>query len=626
MAKNHIKSNQEKHERCFECGSKEANHKCIHCEFHFCDKHKTPKIAGMLNFKSNNPKDLLLIEESRKENGHPCILYTKFIEEKRKKELEEYDRALDALSFRNNQAHKEKKIVLGKPISKEKYKKEDEIYNTSLPNYSKKREDYSYKRETRKIHEKVNHFENHKKNKKVLTFFKGFLIILIFLTISFLLINKFIINKKQVNQSNEMSNLVLSEINKVRFEKSLNQIQYDENSYNLATNISHMFYESNRYSLLNSELTKLSKEYGVNQTQILVKKLDNADNSSINLMVLDWTTRDIFTEKTLNKSVNGGAVDCYENICVLILSKFILNPVEIIQEDKQINPKISIQKDKYLEYKTNPKNVTLYEVGKFELYEGLNDYLANLDRSMYYYYTPPTTKDFILRDLDNEAQKEYLMPLVEKIKSETDNPQEQAIIAIRMVQNIPYDWEAFETDSVDGRYPYEVLYDFKGVCMEKADLMAFLLRELGFSVAIFEFDFESHRAVGIKCSNGDYNTNYCFIEATEVYPVGQIPYEYVGGVDIRNANPEVVIISEGYSFNSNFSNSKSPEEDLIELTIYEQKDFCRYYQQVYGDYGLDEDAFKSLCTNAYCIPHSMWYNHHECAGDDLVCYCEPNLD
>jgi hypothetical protein len=202
------------------------------------------------------------------------------------------------------------------------------------------------------------------------------------------------------------------------------------------------------------------------------------------------------------------------------------------------------------QYKTNPKNIKLY-YGKinFEVYGGLNDYLSNLPRGISYYSTPPTTKDFILKDLNEEKQRELLLPLVYRIENMSSNKKQQADIAIKLVQEIPYDWEAFNTNNVQGRYPYEVLYDMKGVCMEKSDLLAFLLRELGFGVVIFEFDAESHRAVGVMCNRGNYNTNYCFIEATDFYPVGSIPTEYVGGVDIRGSTPEVILISNGISYN-----------------------------------------------------------------------------
>jgi len=202
-----------------------------------------------------------------------------------------------------------------------------------------------------------------------------------------------------------------------------------------------------------------------------------------------------------------------------------------------------------LKYLTNPKKINLKGID-YIVYGGVNDYLANLSRYMWYRQgePAPTTKDFILRDLNNEIQKEYLLPFVEKIKERTTNKKEQAQLAINIVQGIPYDWDAFETNSVSGRYPYEVLYDMKGVCMEKSDLLAFILRELGFGVIIFEFKKESHRAVGIKCNNGNYDTDHCFIESTDYYPVGKIPTNYVGGVDIRNAIPEVIIISDGESF------------------------------------------------------------------------------
>lgn len=213
-------------------------------------------------------------------------------------------------------------------------------------------------------------------------------------------------------------------------------------------------------------------------------------------------------------------------------------PYEYVQEGERCKSK----------YETGAKTVKLYGIGDFVVYQGVHDYLAIQDRSISYYSTPPTAKDFILKDLNNKIQTNYLNRLVEEIRKKSDNPKEQARIAIRMVQSIPYDWSAFETDNVEGRYPYEVLYDMEGVCMEKADLMAYLLRGLGFGVAIFEYELESHRAVGIKCDKGNYGSNYCFIEATDYYPVGQIPFDYVGGVNIRNAHPEIIVISEGISY------------------------------------------------------------------------------
>ncbi len=215
------------------------------------------------------------------------------------------------------------------------------------------------------------------------------------------------------------------------------------------------------------------------------------------------------------------------------------------ETDQTVSSNKGIFSKDYSSYKTNPKTVKLYGLGDFVVFQGVNDYLARQDRSISYYYTPPTTKDFIMKDLDDDVQKLYLDPLVDHIKAKSNIPNEQARIAINLVQSIPYDWSAFNEGNVEGRYPYEVLYDMEGVCMEKADLMTYLLRGLGFGVAIFEFEAEGHRAVGLKCSKGNYGSDYCFVEATDFYAIGKIPIEYVGGVDIRGATPELVIISEG---------------------------------------------------------------------------------
>ena len=212
-------------------------------------------------------------------------------------------------------------------------------------------------------------------------------------------------------------------------------------------------------------------------------------------------------------------------------------PYDYIREEERCKSK----------YETGLKKIKLSGIGDYEVYKGLHDHLAGLDRSISYYTIPPTTKDFILKDLDNEIQKDYLDPLVDKIKAKSNDPDEQARIAIRMVQNIPYDWSALESDNVEGRYPYEVLYDMEGVCMEKANLMVFLLRELGFGVAIFEYDLESHRAVGIKCSSCDYKSSgYCFIESTVPTIPTDSEGDYVGAGKLRNPS-EIIYISEGNS-------------------------------------------------------------------------------
>ena len=371
-------------------------------------------------------------------------------------------------------------------------------------------------------------------------------------------------------ESKNMSSLVFEGINEVRENKTIRKLKYNKNSYNLAVAISKKFYESEIYSLKDSELEEMSKLYKVDNVKFLTRKLDKLNKSNFDMLSYDWTTRNLFTENTLNAIYTHGAVGCYNEVCILILNIDITPTLTydydvnyettdnyeeekddggfiqgIIEEGENIiNELVGEDPEKY---KTNPKTIKLYGVGDYIVYQGLNDYLSGLDDSISYYYNAPTTKDFIIKDLDNNIQKEYLLSLVDKIKEKSSNSNEQARITIRMVQGIPYDYDGLY-GIPEGRLPYEVLYDMEGVCGEKSLLLAFLLRELEYGVAIFEFEGEDHRAVGIRCDNGNYGSNYCFIESTDYYPIGQIPFEYVGGVNIKNAIPEIIIISDGNKY------------------------------------------------------------------------------
>lgn len=262
---------------------------------------------------------------------------------------------------------------------------------------------------------------------------------------------------------------------------------------------------------------------------------------------------------------NRGTIYCGLDYCVLFVfynSKELIRPDEDLLEEPVIETNYISKVGDYISdleeglskpsekqissYEKNPKEVNLPEIGKFTVYQGLNDYLAKQDRAISYYYVAPTTKDFILKSLDNSAQKPYLDKLVTRIKSESSNSEEQAKIAIRMVQKIPYDYDGLY-GTLEGRMPYEVLYDMRGVCGEKSPLLAYILRELGFGVAIFEFDIEGHESVGIRCSSCDYkNSGYCFIESTSPTIPTDSEGEYLGAGKLGTPS-EIINIADGKS-------------------------------------------------------------------------------
>ncbi len=192
----------------------------------------------------------------------------------------------------------------------------------------------------------------------------------------------------------------------------------------------------------------------------------------------------------------------------------------------------------------------------FSVYGGLDNYLSSLDQSIKYQASEISSRaDFKLDKINEDVQREFLMPLVVEIQNRApDNKDDQARIAISLVQNIPYG-QSDKTYSFAGqevpysRYPYQVLYDNEGICGEKTELLSFLLREIGYGVSFFYYLDENHEALGIKCPvyESFSNTGYCFIETTAPSIIGDSGINYV---DLGNlySDPELFFISEGLTF------------------------------------------------------------------------------
>jgi hypothetical protein len=212
-------------------------------------------------------------------------------------------------------------------------------------------------------------------------------------------------------------------------------------------------------------------------------------------------------------------------------------------------------------YQTNPKNISLDYIlrgqkGKinFTVYQGMYDYLSNIPRSIYYSgNATPSRADFKLKNMNEEEQRELLLPLIVKIQEITDDKNDQLRIAISLVQNIGYGFSnktiLFAGNEINySRYGYEVLYDGQGTCGEKSALLAFLLREMGYNVSLFYYAQENHEALGIRCpvSESFENTGYCFIETTGPAILSDDSIEYVGGV-ILSSEPQIIILSRGDS-------------------------------------------------------------------------------
>ncbi|MCK9597288.1 hypothetical protein M0R19_08955 [Candidatus Pacearchaeota archaeon] len=269
-------------------------------------------------------------------------------------------------------------------------------------------------------------------------------------------------------------------------------------------------------------------------------------------------------------------------------------------------------------YEINSKEIPIqYFVGggkteiSYEVYGGVDEYLYLQKQSIEYDYGEDFSRaDFKINKMDEEIQREFLMPLVVYIQDSSNDKDEQARIAISLVQNIPFGasnktYNFGNTKVNYSRYPYQVLYDNEGVCGEKTELLAFLLRELGFGVSFFYYPEENHEALGIKCSveKSFGNTGYCFVETTapSIISDSQINYADIGKL---NSVPELYFISEGLSFgDENFYEYKDAKKIRKIRNSVEKRGWLgplkkRSYNNLKEKYGLVDEYF-SGCRNIY---------------------------
>ena len=190
----------------------------------------------------------------------------------------------------------------------------------------------------------------------------------------------------------------------------------------------------------------------------------------------------------------------------------------------------------------------------FEVYTRVNEYI--LEKGNIY------TGDNYTAIVDEPVQREYILPIVKNIRKAAKNEDDEARIAISLVQHIKYDAniigevqfnESRSGELYIGRYPYTILFqNWGGICGEKSFLLALILKELGYGVALFQFDDVRHMAVGIQASS-EYafnNTGYALIESTAVEIPTFDDYGFNGlDVTMSSLSPtKVIVVSEGKSF------------------------------------------------------------------------------
>lgn len=191
---------------------------------------------------------------------------------------------------------------------------------------------------------------------------------------------------------------------------------------------------------------------------------------------------------------------------------------------------------------------------KYVVYEDLYSHLSKISRAIITDVGEiPTLTDFKVKNIENKEQRALLLPLVIEIQNLAPNSKEdQARIAISLVQHLDY---GFSENNIsleygmlitDTRYPYETLYDEEGLCGEKSELLAFLLKEIGYDVILFRYLQQNHEVVGIRCPKkySIYGSEYCFVESTRPSIITDNTGEYLG-VGHLITKPVILVINEG---------------------------------------------------------------------------------
>ena len=215
------------------------------------------------------------------------------------------------------------------------------------------------------------------------------------------------------------------------------------------------------------------------------------------------------------------------------------------QPPRSPTPQTTILPD--ADYRQSPKTTVFsyFIDGKprsmsFTTYGGLSDFFSNKSHS--YHYDPDN--GVIVELLENEVQNEFMRPFIEMIRQRSITSEDQAKIAISLVQRIPNNGNRYTRAAPDWYYPYETVHNNTGSAADKSVLLAYILNELGFETVLFEFP--SHMAVGVKSSSkySFYDTGYAYIETTRPTIITYEPDTGYGGFSISQ-NPRIIHLIGG---------------------------------------------------------------------------------
>ncbi len=207
------------------------------------------------------------------------------------------------------------------------------------------------------------------------------------------------------------------------------------------------------------------------------------------------------------------------------------------------------------------QSVYVYYQKQPKIFSYTGDLPANWEESYY---------GMFLKANDNDSTIANLASGLQQLGTQHRLSSDQVVeLALAFVQSITYDDTKAsnilaKADNETMLYPYETLFEQKGVCSDKSLLAVSILRKLGYGVAIFAYEQDNHMAIGVQCPQNysTYNSGYCFGETTSVgNKIGLIP-------QFNTQSQKTADLAELPTFDQAQQQIKNLQ-DLGQMTIYQ---------------------------------------------------------
>ncbi|MCM1987569.1 hypothetical protein [Methanococcoides seepicolus] len=379
--------------------------------------------------------------------------------------------------------------------------------------------------------------------------------------------------------------------------------------------------ESHSVSLKKTAVLDLENGYSLKLLEI--NRTDNYIRISFRKEGQEYLTSNLFTGSTYAvKDPNGEYVVYSVNVDKIYDNSFLIDltymtksaislDVQFSDHDLQKVPEFSIGSDAITRYYEWEYDGTKFSMTA-EYYKDNYDIYSERSRS---------------RDFDQFVTDTYDDTLISQLTSQMEEMAHDGgygkndipYITMAFVQSLPY-----VSDSASAgydeypRFPFETLYHGGGDCEDSSILLASLLYDMGYGVALLELP--GHMAVGVKgddeLSGSYYNydgTKYFYLETTDSgWDVGVIPDEHKNETaiitPIGSGSPELQLTFTGTGEKNSYGTSVDLEIMIENVGSTTAEDVVIYTALESTDEGMVWDQIKSDTISTIAPESSITYS------------------